>query len=145
MPDLVRLAYASARSQKLSVLSIADLLVPIRKRNAELGVSGILLSVEASFFQLLEGEAAIVKSLYDRISADKRHANILKLIEEPIEKRDFSEWSMGLARMTRAELASLPGCNDFFRSGTLLASLSEGRARALLEAFRDGAWRRNVS
>jgi hypothetical protein len=145
MSTLARLVYVSVRSPKLDQKSLPALLGPIRKKNAALGISGILLSVDDSFFQILEGEPEVVASLYTRIEADDRHTKLLKLIVEPIEARDFNEWSMGLAQLTRKELDSVPGLNDFFQEGTTLSDLSDGRARSLLTAFRDGRWRSRIT
>ena len=66
---------------------------------------------------------------------------MVKLIEEPLEKRSFADWSMGYSEVTRSELASIPGLNDFFFERSSFEGLEAGRAKALLAAFRDGKWR----
>jgi hypothetical protein len=101
----------------------------------------MLLCVESSFFQILEGEAEVLGPLYRTIAADPRHRALVKLIEEPIEKRSFANWSMGYADLSRADLAAVPGLNDFFQQRTTLGELEPGRARSLLDAFREGKWR----
>lgn len=105
----------------------------------------MLLYHQDSFFQVLEGPPAVVEGLYERICADERHTKIVKLIQEPIESRSFSEWTMGLGQPDRDELGAIPGLNDFFRQGSCLWELEPGRARTLLNAFRDGRWRRTVA
>ena len=145
MTVLARLAYVSVRSPKLDPKSIRALLGSIRAKNAAADISGILLSVDDSFVQILEGEPEAIASLYARIEADDRHTRVVKLVLESIEARDFGEWSMGLAELTRRELDSMPGLNDFFQRGTTLAGLPDGRARDLLTAFRDGRWRSRIT
>jgi hypothetical protein len=105
----------------------------------------MLLYVDESFFQILEGDQKTLHDLYFRIEHDTRHNGVIKLIEIPIEKRAFSEWSMGFAKVTRADLASIPGLNDFFGTGSAFHDLEPGKAQVLLEAFRDGKWRRRLA
>ncbi len=100
----------------------------------------MLLYADNTFFQVLEGELSVVENLYRRISADPRHQRVMKLIQEPIEARDFSDWGMWFSGMTRRQLNQIDGLNDFFLSGESLISLDEGRARKLLLAFKEGAW-----
>ena len=69
---------------------------------------------------------------------------VLKLIEETIEKRDFAGWTIGIAQLDRQELASIPGLNDFFSTGRRLADLDSGRAKDLLRAYSNGRRRQSV-
>ena len=144
MSPLIHVAYASEASGEFSNQAVRNLLEGARRNNAAIGVTGILLLVGASFFQVLEGELDNVTLLYEKITQDQRHRRIVKLIQEPIEHRDFQDWSMGLARMTHKELAALPGLSDFFTTGSSLHKLGEGMARTLLSRFREGAWRARV-
>ena len=143
--DLILICYVSAAATKLEKPDIVALLASARTRNAALGISGMLLYVEPTFFQILEGEAAAVRDLYATIAGDPRHTAILKLIEEPIERRSFADWTMGYADVSRSELATIPGLNDFFLGASSLFELEPGRAQMLLAAFREGRWRRRLS
>jgi hypothetical protein len=143
--DLILLCYASAATRQFNKQDIVNLLLQSRAKNARLGVSGMLLYVAPSFFQILEGERAVVASLYDTIVRDQRHGDVLKLIEEPIEKRAFADWTMGYADVSRSELSAIPGLNDFFASGGTFNGIGPGRAKILLEAFRGGRWRQHLS
>lgn len=60
------------------------------------GITGILVCLGDTFFQVLEGKSAVVESLYnDRILPDKRHKNVLCLKSESgVRKRMFPEWDM---------------------------------------------------
>jgi Sensors of blue-light using FAD len=143
-PDLTFVAYASAASAPFTGEALGDLLLRARSKNLRLGLTGMLLYHQESFFQVLEGPPAAVAQIFERISADARHIKVAKLIQEPIEQRSFSEWTMGLGQPDRDELGAIPGLNDFFRQGSCLWELEPGRARTLLNAFRDGKWRRTV-
>jgi len=65
---------------------LAELLQGARDTNAELGLTGMLLYAEGSFFQVLEGQADVVDALYDKIERDKRHDQVTLVIREPIPK-----------------------------------------------------------
>ncbi len=144
MPALIHIAYVSAATVDFLDRDVRALLERARIHNSSVDVTGILLLVRRSFFQILEGEPHAVTGLYEKIGRDKRHHRVVKLIEEPIEGRDFRDWSMGLARITSKELASLPGFNDFFTTRRSLDGLGEGMAQTLLSAFREGRFRANV-
>ncbi|MEQ1912809.1 MAG: BLUF domain-containing protein [Vicinamibacterales bacterium] len=141
----VCLAYASAATREFTPGELAQILAKAGSHNLQAGITGMLLYTDGSFFQVLEGAEDVVHKLYDKIQVDPRHSQAIKLIEEPIEKRAFSQWSMGFAKVTRSELAKIPGLNDFFGHGSSFYSLGEGRAKTLLAAFRDGRWRRRLN
>ncbi|NOT25578.1 MAG: BLUF domain-containing protein [Acidobacteria bacterium] len=139
------LAYSSAAARPLSAADLLDLLTRARKHNEMHGITGMLLYVDGAFFQVLEGNKDVLRALYEKIDRDTRHSNVLKLIEEPIDHRAFADWSMGYARATRDTLSTIPGLNDFFARGSSLNELESGRAKVLLEAFREGRWRRRLN
>lgn len=123
---------------------IVAILTHARTKNARLGVTGMLVHLDGSFFQVLEGAPDVLAELFATIAADPRHRSVVKLIEEPLEKRSFADWSMGYSEVTRSELASIPGLNDFFFERSSFDGLEPGRAKALLAAFREGKWRSNA-
>lgn len=143
--DLTLLAYSSVGTQRFEQSELVDLLTFARKFNESHGLTGMLLYVDGAFFQILEGASLQLHDLYSRIEIDSRHTRVMKLIETPIEKRTFSAWSMGFAKVTRAELATIPGLNDFFGKGSSFTELEAGKAKMLLEAFREGKWRARLA
>ena len=141
---LITCVYSSAAAEGLSQEGLTQILAEARENNAQQQISGMLLYDEGSFFQVLEGEEAQVEQLFELISQDPRHRQIVKLVQQPIETRSFSDWSMGIARLSRDELRSIPGLNDFFLGGQSFRELDEGRAKQLLAAFKQGRWRRAI-
>jgi hypothetical protein len=142
--DLILLAYSSVGTHHFDQSELVDLLAFARKFNDQHDLTGMLLYIDESFFQILEGSPNTLHDLYSRIEIDTRHAHVIKLLEMPIQDRSFSEWSMGFAKVTREDLASIPGLNDFFGRGSVFTDLKPGKAQLLLEAFRDGKWRRRL-
>nr|WP_199064866.1 BLUF domain-containing protein [Chromobacterium sp. ASV5] len=138
---LVHCIYCSALAAgQFDDAALRELLSKARRRNAELGVTGMLLFHRRSFFQVLEGERDVVEALFARIAADPRHVSVVKIILEPIAKRDFGDWSMGLAEAGGGVWQDVDGLNDFFASGLALTQLREGQAKSVLAAFRQGLW-----
>ena len=145
MLNLIHLIYVSTAIQEFSAEDLLQLLDQARTKNARLGLTGMLLYTENNFFQVLEGEPAVVDELFQTISQDERHMKTVTIIREPIAKRSFGEWTMGFAAVTSADLQHLTGLNDFFGEGSSFAQLSRGRAKKLLNAFKEGRWRSKLN
>ncbi|MDB2389685.1 BLUF domain-containing protein [Alphaproteobacteria bacterium] len=65
-----------------------------KANNTLLKVTGSLICRSDFYFQFLEGPHEAIDTLYKKIMADKRHANIKKLREDFADSRIFSSWSM---------------------------------------------------
>ena len=141
MKQLIHCIYASTAEATFKESDIPALLTRARTGNAERGITGVLLYIEGSFFQVLEGDAAAVDDVYSRIRRDPRHTRITVIIREPIAARDFSEWTMGFCTLDPLEAGQLIGENDFFSAGSCVTKMDSGRAKKLLAAFRAGRWR----
>ncbi len=142
---LTHYIYSSAATIDFSQDDIVALLNTARKNNAKQGVTGMLLYDNGSFFQILEGPPQVVENIYEKIEKDKRHNQVKKIICEEIEERDFAEWTMGHAGLTRTDLLKIEGFNDFFQGQKSLIDLDEGRAKTLLKAFKEGKWRSAIN
>lgn len=97
--SLMRLVYAS-ESRLVEVnrrAELARMIATAQRLNADNHVTGFLLATPKAFAQVLEGAAANVAETYGRIVVDPRHANLRLLVEEPIERRGFADWSMALS------------------------------------------------
>lgn len=145
MPGLIHIIYSSTETRVLDRDSLHSILDTARRRNRELEVTGILLHSERSFLQVIEGEESVINDLFNRIRADERHRNITLIIRESIAARSFSDWTMGFAEISHEEGDEVPGLNDFFTSGKSFADLTDGRARKILKAFKEGRWRARLS
>ncbi len=142
MSQLIHLIYASAASRHLDTPALARLLAGARGNNDRLGLTGMLLHADGSFFQVLEGPASVVLALYQQIECDPRHNQVTRIISEPIPRRCFSTWSMGFSDLSQAGLqARVPGVNDFFGKAQSFNDVNHGRAKKLLAAFAGGRWR----
>jgi hypothetical protein len=101
----------------------------------------MLLYIEGSFFQILEGAPQAVASIFSRIHSDGRHGQVTRIISEPIAQRDFEQWTMGYLGLRLFEAGRLTGENDFFADASCVHKLNCGRAQKLLNVFKGGSWR----
>ncbi len=138
---LIHCIYVSAATHRMSETELTALLERARENNDQHGLTGMLLHTDGSFFQVLEGDPETVEKLYVRIAADPRHSQVTKVIQEPIAQRAFANWTMGFVAPSREQLGSLLGSNDFFGRASCYHAIDDGRAKRLLETFKDGGWR----
>ena len=64
------------------------------EKNAEFGITGLILSGNNFYLQVLEGKREYVNQLYRNIVNDKRHTSCTLLRYTDIKTRDFADWSM---------------------------------------------------
>ncbi len=86
------------------------------RRNREIGLTGLLLTVRGHFVQALEGHVDSVRTTYARISMDPRHHDLHIISQGPAERRLFGEWNMcasSLAPSDKAILSVLDEKPDF--------------------------------
>jgi hypothetical protein len=138
--SLIHVIYASSARPEFREHEIPELLKQARSANEKRDITGMLLYIGGSFFQLLEGEATRVDSLYTTISRDARHTKVTEIIREPILERDFAGWTMGFSTVDPTEAGKLLGENDFFNLASCVTRLDSGRAKTLLAALGKRRW-----
>jgi blue light- and temperature-responsive anti-repressor len=143
--QLIQVVYCSAATNALTRDEIENLLRVSQRRNKTLGITGMLLCAGRSFLQVIEGEKKKVDQLVSSIEKDHRHRNITVIIREPIAKRSFGDWTMGYADLKKVDVETIVGINDFFLQDEPLTTIDHGRARKLLDLFKKGRWRAEIS
>ena len=91
--QLRRVIYVSEKVGS-SERDVANILNASTRNNPRKDITGCLLEGKNSFLQILEGPFDAIQSLYKTISEDKRHNNVKRLCDEPLDTRLFSDWSM---------------------------------------------------
>ena len=95
-PDrLLSIVYASTASEPFDDAQLADLLAQSRASNTRRGLTGMLLYRNGRFVQVLEGPEDAVRDIVAVIGQDPRHTGMRVLVEEPLQKRAFADWTMG--------------------------------------------------
>ncbi|HKL38977.1 MAG TPA: BLUF domain-containing protein [Bacteroidales bacterium] len=138
MKDLIHIVYVSFSGKDLSEADLEELLKEVRSKNEKQQVTGLLLYNDGSFIQVIEGRQQTIRELYDRISGDHRHTNVVKLLEEPIKKRAFPDWSMGFRRITSEQSSAIPGFSNFMHEQNPVKTVQESTRQVvyLLNSFR---------
>jgi hypothetical protein len=103
------LIYLSQATVPFDGPQLEYLLVQARQFNAAHGLTGILLYGNDQFFQVLEGEAATVRRLYDRICQDPRHRNVTTYADKAISARSFPDWHMAYRALPDQEFLEFAG------------------------------------
>ena len=134
---LTQIVYCSIATAIPARDDMDRLLQVARTRNAQKGITGMLLYADGSFFQVIEGREEVIELLFRQICLDRRHKNVTVILRESILERSFSDWSMGHVEISEREASSLIGDGR-------LRSLDSDRTRRLLDAFREGRWRRRI-
>ena len=85
--------YISRAKQNFTSGDLADLRDLADARNRSEDITGLLLSDGARFLQALEGDAAAVQAVMDRIAKDSRHDNISYFRPITTNCRQFRKWT----------------------------------------------------
>jgi hypothetical protein len=94
-PDVIhRLVYLSTAVGVLRADELDRIWLRARAANAAAGVTGLMLFHHGVFLQVIEGPAAGVTSLFERIRRDRRHANLTILESGTVDERAFANSPM---------------------------------------------------
>ncbi|MBD8472447.1 BLUF domain-containing protein [Sphingomonas sp. CFBP 8765] len=85
--------YISRAKQNFTSGDLADLRDLADARNRSEDITGLLLSDGARFIQALEGDAAAVQAVMNRIAKDSRHDNISYFRPITTNCRQFRKWT----------------------------------------------------
>lgn len=87
------ISYVSNVSDQLTKEDIKQLMMKIKRDNNSKNIRGILIYVNKTFFQIIEGEYTQIKSLYGKIKTDGRHQHILKILEKKSTTRRYRNFN----------------------------------------------------
>lgn len=102
------LVYNSDAIREFRDDELNDLLSHARRRNAERGISGMLVYAGGNFMQYIEGTGAAIEGLFERIAVDPRHRNVRRLAADQLPERLFPDWSMAFRRIRTGRASTEP-------------------------------------
>lgn len=105
--EIYRIIYTSTAVRAPGPAEFERLLMQARIYNYSLGISGLLLRAETQYLQLLEGPAAAVAGLYERIAHDPRHYGVKTLEHAAVPRLLLPHASLAFADTGPANLARL--------------------------------------
>jgi hypothetical protein len=100
-----RIIYCSQATIDFSPDELVALLELAREKNANSGLTGMLLYCSQSFLQVLEGDPRALESTYERLNADRRHTKLRLLMNAVVSVPLFPDWTMGFEHIDDEELA----------------------------------------
>ncbi len=86
--------YVSSATRLMTPTELAELLRQARENNEREEITGMLLYNDGNFMQVFEGEEERATRLHNKILLDRRHKNIITLLTETLEERQFGDWLM---------------------------------------------------
>lgn len=111
---MIRLTYASTALKDWSAEELLALLKTCRTNNSARDITGVLIYLHRTFFQVLEGEEETVNDVFEKIQKDKRHINVTLIEKKPIDEREFPYWSMGFEKLDDYDLTNIKGFSQIF-------------------------------
>jgi hypothetical protein len=91
------IVYCSKAVHHMDKEALEKIITTARHHNPRIGVTGLLVFGSGIFFQWLEGPKDNLTSLFEMISADPRHSNVVLLTkEDEFRERLFPNWDMEL-------------------------------------------------
>ncbi|MEM7215728.1 MAG: BLUF domain-containing protein [Pseudomonadota bacterium] len=85
---------------------VRDIVASAESKNPSLSVTGVLLFENKHFLQAIEGEETVLRELFETIRGDERHGEITVHVDQNVEERAFSNWSMESFNIENAEIFS---------------------------------------
>ncbi|MEH3088314.1 MAG: BLUF domain-containing protein [Microbacterium arborescens] len=111
---LVSVLYTSNARAPFGDDDLRALLAQSRAANAQRDLTGMLLYRAGRFVQVLEGPESTVNALVQTIATDPRHTAMRVLIEQPIDQREFADWTMGYQPIAETTGDAPEGFRDTF-------------------------------
>lgn len=96
-----RIIYVSRVARQVRFADAEEIARQAAARNAECGVTGMLVYTPSHFIQVLEGRQSDVESTFARIQRDPRHTHIRTVTSQAVEANEFGAWAM-VARRTQS-------------------------------------------
>jgi hypothetical protein len=113
---LFHLIYVSSASRLFSKEELVALMKVSAEKNAQAGLTGLLLYKGGNIIQVIEGEEQAVRALFERIKNDSRHRGVIVLAQEAIQERSFPRWGMGFRDLNSTSLREFPEYDQFMNT-----------------------------
>ncbi|MGR8931984.1 MAG: BLUF domain-containing protein [Gammaproteobacteria bacterium] len=136
--SLYCLVYTSVSTQKMSDNDLKNLLEKSRLKNQGSNITGMLLYLDPYFIQVLEGEQDTIDKIFNTISQDARHQKVSIIYKQPLDKRYFSNWSMGFNKIHDEDVEHLDGFCDYLQQpNSEVAADLLPEIKTILKKFRN--------
>jgi hypothetical protein len=132
-----QLVYISNTHDPLDDAVLAALLKRARERNAEYGVTGVLLYSDQSVMQVLEGVETAVDIIFRIVSNNPLHSGVTIVQDRILPRRDFGGWAMAFQPMDKSAIEKLAGAKVLAPEvlAGIAAELSQPEAKSFVRHF----------
>jgi hypothetical protein len=139
---MIQISYISRAAEPMSAEKLLALLQQCLANNVSNGVTGMLIYGNETFLQALEGDDNAVDELVDKISKDPRHSHIQLLQRKRIERRQYSDWTMGFKRIADQDLKQIVGLRNFGERDFTFDYLAkhDDVVKVLMDHYRKPSW-----
>lgn len=103
-PTLCEVLYCSTLTQDQPPATVGAIVSRARTRNAERGITGLLVFDGLRFCHHLEGPREAVDALMRQIEKDPRHVDVRVAYKAPLAARRYNGFGMGLAESEGPDL-----------------------------------------
>jgi hypothetical protein len=124
-----QIMYSSQATESMAITDLEKILADAREGNRARNVTGALVYVDGVFFQLLEGDEAVVRTLMASIASDTRHQSVKVFHEAQVDVRAFESWSMAYLSPTAREMSTWAGLPATATIEEVLADVDRDPAR----------------
>jgi hypothetical protein len=125
-----QLMYSSQATVPMTVTDLEKILADARAGNEARNVTGALVYVDGVFFQILEGDEAVVRKLMANIASDSRHHSVKVCHEAHVDARAFESWSMAYLARTAQEVSAWAGLPATATDEEVLADVNRNLDRS---------------
>jgi hypothetical protein len=136
------IVYFSFSVKPFSKEDITLILEQSRRNNSVYNITGMLLYLNGSVLQVLEGEQEAIENLFAIIKQDPRHHRVNQVFGRPILHRIFADWSMGYETVTVQELENIKGIVDLYTDERLAQEAGQNVVLKMVKLFYENNRRR---
>jgi len=135
---LKQFAYVSHQVHDFSDDDLRELMRLARKKNKELGLTGLLLFDHPIFFQVLEGPPDSIDQMCATLQSDERHRDMdIIYTNDDLAVREFARWHMGCKILGNGLPGDYKDLDNRVKKIFSAAKPSGELAHQLLLEFRD--------
>ncbi|GAB3227519.1 BLUF domain-containing protein [Spirosoma arcticum] len=138
------IVYFSFSVNPFSQEDITTILEESRRNNAEHDITGVLLYMNGSIVQILEGQQKVIEDLLGRIKKDSRHKEVAQVFSRPIKARLFPDWSMGYETVTSRELANIKEIVNLYTDERIAIEAGENIVIKMIKLFYESNRRKQA-
>lgn len=103
------IVYSSQAAKPMTIADLEEILADARAGNESRNVTGALIYADGVFFQVLEGDKEVLRTLMASIASDSRHHSVQICYEGEVDEPAFESWRMAYLAPSSEDLSAWAG------------------------------------